>query len=119
MLRGCGTGPPINRPATSISTEEAYAGLACLLAYIKASLFSGSRASGSNLCSSTSEDLADYRKEVSQALRRLGHEDVAMEYNVTEEPHLLREAVDDLTGEDLPTGWRPKSGDYRLPGAAG
>ena len=29
---------------------------------------------------------------------------------------LLREAVDGLTGEDPPAGWRPKSGRYRLPG---
>jgi hypothetical protein len=32
---------------------------------------------------------------------------------------LLREAVDGLTGEDPPAQWRPKSGHYRLPGAAG
>lgn len=31
---------------------------------------------------------------------------------------LLREAVDGLTGEDPPAEWRPKSGHYRLPGAA-
>jgi hypothetical protein len=32
---------------------------------------------------------------------------------------LLREAVDGRTGEDPPDGWRPESGRYRLPGAAG
>jgi len=31
---------------------------------------------------------------------------------------LIHEAVDGLTGEDPPDGWRPKSGRYRLPGAA-
>jgi hypothetical protein len=31
---------------------------------------------------------------------------------------LLREAADGLTGEDPPSGWRPKSGAYRIPGAA-
>jgi hypothetical protein len=29
---------------------------------------------------------------------------------------MLREAVDGVTGEDPPDGWRPKSGHYRLPG---
>ena len=29
---------------------------------------------------------------------------------------LLREAVDGLTGEDPPDGWRPRSGGYRVPG---
>jgi len=29
---------------------------------------------------------------------------------------LLREAVDGATGEDPPSGWRPVSGDYRMPG---
>lgn len=29
---------------------------------------------------------------------------------------LLREAVDGVTGEEPPDGWRPKSGRYRLPG---
>jgi hypothetical protein len=32
---------------------------------------------------------------------------------------LLREAVDGRTGEDPPGDWRPVSGHYRLPGAAG
>ncbi len=32
---------------------------------------------------------------------------------------MLREAVDGMTGEDPPDGWRPKSGHYRLPGAVG
>jgi hypothetical protein len=32
---------------------------------------------------------------------------------------LLREAVDGVTGEDPPAGWRPLSGSYRIPGAAG
>ena len=41
---------------------------------------------------------------VEEYARHLGHAD------------LLREAVDGVTGEDPPDGWRPKSGHYRLPG---
>jgi hypothetical protein len=37
----------------------------------------------------------------------------------TGQADLLREAVDGVTGEDPPAGWRPVSGSYRIPGAAG
>ena len=36
----------------------------------------------------------------------------------TGQADLIREAVDGLTGEDPPAGWRPASGSYRIPGAA-
>ena len=39
--------------------------------------------------SSTSIDLEDYRKIVGEGLRRLGHEDVAMEYYVAEDKRPL------------------------------
>ena len=51
------------------------------------------------------------------SLRRLLF-DLVEEYGRhTGHADLLREAVDGLTGEDPPAGWRPKSGRYRLPGA--
>jgi hypothetical protein len=37
----------------------------------------------------------------------------------TGQADLLREAVDGVAGEDPPAGWRPVSGSYRIPGAAG
>jgi len=50
------------------------------------------------------------------SLRRLVF-DLVEEYGRhTGHADLLREAVDGLTGEDPPDGWRPKSGRYRLPG---
>lgn len=52
------------------------------------------------------------------SLRRL-LSDMVEEYGRhTGHADLLREAVDGLAGEDPPDGWRPKSGRYRLPGAA-
>jgi hypothetical protein len=43
--------------------------------------------------------------------------DMAEEYGRhTGHADLLREAVDGVTGEDPPDGWRPKSGGYRVPG---
>jgi hypothetical protein len=59
--------------------------------------------------SSTSEDLADYRKEVSQALRRLGHEDVAMEYYVAEDARPVERDLSDVSSCDVYVGifaWR-------------
>lgn len=51
----------------------------------------------------------------SASLRRLLF-DLVEEYGRhTGHADLLREAVDGLTGEDPPAGWRPKSGRYRLP----
>jgi hypothetical protein len=50
------------------------------------------------------------------SLRRLVF-DLVEEYGRhTGHADLLREAVDGLTGEDPPDGWRPKSGRYRFPG---
>lgn len=43
---------------------------------------------------------------IEEYARHVGHAD------------LLREAVDGATGEEPPADWRPKSGHYRLPGAA-
>jgi len=67
--------------------------------------------------SSTFIDLEDYRKEVSLALRRLGHEDVAMEYYVAEDRRPLDRSLDDVTSCDVYVGifaWRygyvPKTG---------
>jgi hypothetical protein len=37
----------------------------------------------------------------------------------TGQADLLREAVDGVTGEDPPAGWRPESGSYRVPGVPG
>ncbi|HET6190093.1 MAG TPA: DUF664 domain-containing protein, partial [Trebonia sp.] len=50
------------------------------------------------------------------SLRRLLF-DLVEEYGRhTGHADLLREAVDGLTGEDPPDGWRPRSGGYRVPG---
>src|SRR5512143_3882901 len=46
--------------------------------------------------SSTFSDLEEYRKEVSLALRRLGHEDVAMEYYVAEDKRPLDRCLSDV-----------------------
>lgn len=59
--------------------------------------------------SSTFGDLADYRKEVSLALRRLGHEDIAMEYYVAEDKRPLDRCLDDVASCDVYVGifaWR-------------
>jgi hypothetical protein len=53
------------------------------------------------------------------SLRRL-LTDLVEEYGRhTGHADLLREAVDERTGEDPPEDWRPVSGHYRLPGSAG
>jgi len=53
------------------------------------------------------------------SLRRLVF-DLVEEYGRhTGHADLLREAVDGLTGEDPPDGWRPQSGRYQLPGPTG
>jgi hypothetical protein len=53
------------------------------------------------------------------SLRRLVT-DLVEEYGRhTGHADLLREAVDGLSGEDPPAGWRPVSGRYRVPRAAG
>jgi hypothetical protein len=59
--------------------------------------------------SSTSADLGDYRREVSQALRRLGHEDVAMEYYVAEDTRPVERCLSDVGSCDVYVGifaWR-------------
>jgi HEAT repeat protein len=59
--------------------------------------------------SSTFSDLADYRKEVSLALRRLGHEDIAMEYYVAEDRRPLDRCLEDVVSCDVYVGifaWR-------------
>lgn len=60
--------------------------------------------------------VADDRDGEHASLRRLVF-DLVEEYGRhTGHADLLREAVDGLTGEDPPDGWRPKSGRYRMPG---
>ena len=62
--------------------------------------------------------VAAHRGDEHASLRRL-LSDLVEEYGRhTGHADLLREAVDGLTGEDPPDGWRPQSGRYRLPGAA-
>jgi hypothetical protein len=59
--------------------------------------------------SSTFDDLKDYRLKVSTALRRLGHEDVAMEYYVPEDKRPLDRSLDDVASCDVYVGifaWR-------------
>ena len=59
--------------------------------------------------SSTFSDLENYRKEVSLALRRLGHEDVAMEYYVAEDSRPLDRCLEDVASCDVYVGifaWR-------------
>ena len=59
--------------------------------------------------SSTFSDLQDYRKAVSVALRRLGHEDVAMEYYVAEDKRPLDRCLEDVGSCDAYVGifaWR-------------
>ena len=59
--------------------------------------------------SSTFSDLADYRKEVSLALRRLGHEDMAMEYYVAEDRRPLDRCLEDVASCEAYIGifaWR-------------
>ena len=59
--------------------------------------------------SSTFNDLQDYRNAVSVALRRLGHEDVAMEYYVAEDKRPLDRCLEDVESCDAYVGifaWR-------------
>jgi Domain of unknown function (DUF4062) len=59
--------------------------------------------------SSTFSDLQDYRKGVSSALRRLGHQDVAMEYYVAEDRRPLDRCLEDVGSCDVYAGifaWR-------------
>jgi Domain of unknown function (DUF4062)/HEAT repeats len=59
--------------------------------------------------SSTFSDLQNYRKAVSVALRRLGHEDVAMEYYVAEDKRPLDRCLEDVGSCDAYVGifaWR-------------
>jgi Domain of unknown function (DUF4062) len=59
--------------------------------------------------SSTSADLIEYRREVSQALRRLGHEDVAMEYYVAEDIRPVDRCLSDVDSCEVYVGifaWR-------------
>lgn len=59
--------------------------------------------------SSTFSDLEEYRKKVSLSLRRLGHEDVAMEYYVAEDRRPLDRCLKDVASSDLYIGifaWR-------------
>src|SRR5512143_3935458 len=50
--------------------------------------------------SSTFSDLEEYRKQVSLALRRLGHEDVALEYYVAEDKRPLDLCLSDVAACD-------------------
>jgi uncharacterized protein DUF4062/NACHT domain-containing protein/HEAT repeat protein len=54
--------------------------------------------------SSTSIDLEDYRKTVGEALRRLGHEDVAMDYYVAEDKRPLDRSLSDVAACDVYIG---------------
>ena len=59
--------------------------------------------------SSTFDDLQEYRNAVSAALRRLGHEDVAMEYYVAEDKRPLDRCLEDVESCDAYVGifaWR-------------
>src|SRR3990172_8523102 len=59
--------------------------------------------------SSTFRDLEEFRKEVSAALRRLGHEDVAMEYYVAGDERPLDRCLNDVAACNLYIGifaWR-------------
>ncbi|HEV2912131.1 MAG TPA: DUF4062 domain-containing protein [Pyrinomonadaceae bacterium] len=59
--------------------------------------------------SSTFLDLRDYREKVRTVLRRMGHEDVAMEYYVAEDQRPLDRCLSDVAACDLYVGifaWR-------------
>jgi hypothetical protein len=59
--------------------------------------------------SSTFSDLEEYRKQVSLALRRLGHEEVTMDYYVVEDRHPLDRCLSDVASCDVYVGifaWR-------------
>ncbi len=54
--------------------------------------------------SSTFSDLTEYRANVSLALKRLGHEDVAMEYYVSEDKRPLERSLSDVESCDVYVG---------------
>jgi len=54
--------------------------------------------------SSTYSDLKEHRREVSLALRRLGHEDVAMEYYRAEDERPLKKCLKDVASCDVYIG---------------
>lgn len=54
--------------------------------------------------SSTSIDLEDYRKTVGEALRRLGHQDVAMDYYVAEDKRPVDRSLNDVASSDVYVG---------------
>ena len=54
--------------------------------------------------SSSFSDLADYRKGVSQAIRRLGYEDVAMEYYTAGDMRPLDRCLADVASSDVYVG---------------
>lgn len=59
--------------------------------------------------SSTFNDLKEYREAVRQTLRRLGHEDVAMEYYMAEDKRPLERCLEDVAACDVYIGifaWR-------------
>ena len=47
--------------------------------------------------SSTFSDLEDYRKKVSVAIRRLGHEDIVMEYYIAEDKRPLDRSLETMS----------------------
>ena len=66
--------------------------------------------------SSTFVDLQDYREEVRLAIRRAGHEDIAMEYYVAEDKRPVDRCLEDVRSCDLYIGlfawcygWIPKT----------
>jgi hypothetical protein len=70
--------------------------------------------------SSTYQDLQDYRRRVSLALRAMGHEDVAMEYYVAEDKRPVEKCLEDVAGCDVYVGlfawrygWRPRKDNRR------
>ncbi|MBI2487535.1 MAG: DUF4062 domain-containing protein [Deltaproteobacteria bacterium] len=59
--------------------------------------------------SSTYLDLQEFRSKASLVLRRMGHEDVAMEYYVAEDKHPVDKCLEDVATCDLYVGifaWR-------------
>jgi len=51
--------------------------------------------------SSTFLDLQEYRRQVSSTIRRMGHEDVAMEYYVAEDMRPVDRCLSDVAACDL------------------
>jgi hypothetical protein len=59
--------------------------------------------------SSTFLDLQEYRRQVSDVIRQMGHEDVAMEYYIAEDRRPLDKCLADVAACDLYVGlfaWR-------------